>query len=66
MPVTKKEREREREKNVPVMFLLVVGNVEFTHNKCNLNNWKWQRAVSGSVRGCQRGDVNFFDVFLSG
>lgn len=48
------------------MFLLVMGNVEFTHNKCNLNNWKWQRAVSANVWGCQPSDVNFFDVFLSG
>lgn len=48
------------------VFLLVMWNVEFTHYKSSPDNWKWQWAVSARVLGCQRSDVNFFDMFLSG
>lgn len=28
--------DKEGGKNLPVMFLVVMGNVEFTHNKCTV------------------------------
>lgn len=41
--------DKEKKNTLPVMFLLVMENIEFTHNKSSLSNWKWQWSVSMSV-----------------
>lgn len=36
------------------------------HSKSSCDNWRWHWSVSVPVLACQSGDVNLFDMFLSG